>query len=428
MLRISSSQKITLVVSLGSALEYYDFVVYGMMSQYLSKVFFVDKGGLSPILLTLSIFAVGYIARPLGGTIAGIIGDMYGRQKVFLFLTTLMACSTLAIGLLPDYSSVGVLSAMLLTLCRVVQGISFGGELAGATTIVGEFGNQGSRSSKMSYILSSTAIGAISATFTLYLLTKFLSHELIMDWGWRIPFLVGGMLGGILWYMRKDIVESPAFNKNSNIITTNLKDFFLKVKEYRMQLPLGMFLTCFVSSLVLLNLYFPFYIGEILKIDVHLVYQSITVSLVFSGLIMPVVGKIADNFSKISMGLLITFLYIFLNIPMFFLITKGSLYTLICYMILHQLFIAAYSVCYFPILFELFPVNIRYTGVALCYNVVYALMGFLPATLTFFITQYESPLVLPYVMSSICFLSLCALCFIKYRNYKGTHFEKVYKI
>ena len=206
------SLKVTLMVALGSALEYYDFIIYGMLAKYLSFIFFPVNDNFSTNIQTFSVFAMGYLARPLGGTVIGMISDIYGRKKAFLLIMLMMAFSTFAIGLLPTYNTYGIISPILLILCRLVQGISFGAELPGASVIVNEFSqNNGIKGRLFSILLSSTSLGSLVALLVLTVLTQNFSDIEIKNGLWRLPFLLGGGLAIISFYIRKQISETPEF-------------------------------------------------------------------------------------------------------------------------------------------------------------------------------------------------------------------------
>ena len=200
--------KNTIYTAIGSGLEYYDFVIYGMMAKYLAVIFFQDQGSTMQLVQTFLIFATGYLVRPIGGFFIGLYADIYGRKKAFLYSTLAIAIATMTIGLLPSYNQIGVLSTIILLLCRVVQGISFGAELPGATIIslehsTGKFGKL------CSIILSSTTLGSLGALMILTMISNFFEFKEIIEQDiWRIPFVLGGILGFINYYFRKNISET----------------------------------------------------------------------------------------------------------------------------------------------------------------------------------------------------------------------------
>jgi len=408
----SIERRMILITSLGSILEYYDFVVYGMLAKYLKAIFFPGGNDVVSALQFFSVFAIGYFARPFGGVIAGIIGDCFGRKPAFFFLTLLMAMSTLLIGFLPDFSKIGFVATVLLILCRVGQGLSFGGELPGAATIVGEFSPRQSRGGRVSFIVASTSVGALIASFVLFNLTSFLTEPEIIAWGWRIPFVIGGLFGIVLCWFRKTLMETPVF-KSENIEAHQHKPLKELVRHQSPSVLAGIMLTIFSSAMIISNLYFPYYMNQYFYYSEKNIYLAATVSLIFSALILPFAGQLADRMSKSLLLKCISGSYFVLSFFLFKLLYNQDFYLLILFMIVHQLFIALFLSCYYPIIINLFPTKVRYTGIAACYNLVYAFMGILPTFLTMLLNQFQTPLVVPFVLSIMAAISFIGICWIE---------------
>lgn len=396
---LKAERKVMFIASLGSVLEYYDFVVYGMLSKYLSAAFFPQDNETIAVLQSFLVFALGYLIRPFGGAFAGIIGDRFGRKPAFLYLTLLMAISTLTIGFLPGYSELGLLAPVLLIFCRLLQGLSFAGELPGATTIVAEWSLK-KRGFRQSLVIASVSLGALSATFILFLLTSYLPPLELTAWGWRIPFILGGILGLILFWARHGLMETPIFMAYKAAATPSLqkpiKELFQK---HSFSIIAGIALTVFGSSLIVVNLYFPYYINQYYNISQKEIYFATTISLIFSVCILPMIGALADRISKPVFLMTACFSYCILFPFLFQLLSFQETSLLILFMMLHQLFIAFFSACYFPMMVELFPTEVRYTGIAICYNITYAAMGALPAGLTALLLKVQSAACVPIVLA-----------------------------
>lgn len=404
--------KNTWIASFGSALEYFDFVVYGLLSKYLNSAFFPNASTFKSTFYTLFIFALGYIVRPLGGTIAGIIGDIYGRRRVFLFLTGLMCTSTLTIGILPSYASWGCTSTVLLIICRVLQGISFGGEISGATTIIGESSSEDNRSLNTSFMISGTAIGALLATAALYLLTQYMSQDAIMDWGWRIPFFGGGVLGIVLWVLRKSVTETLVLNRATFKYSNSFTNTISLIKTHTKYIILSMMLCTFTSSLIVINIFYPVFINGYYGIEISKIYKAITISLVMSCFFCPFFGWLLKYISKYNLLISTYISYLCFSIILFTsLKNTGEIY-LIYFMVLHQLFLSLCYVCHISIKYDLFPMQMRYTGLAFSANIISAVMGLLPMGLTSLKNVYNNPLHMPLVMMALCCVSLIAVLMI----------------
>jgi MHS family proline/betaine transporter-like MFS transporter len=404
----NNNRHITLFASLGSTLEYFDFVIFGMMAAYLSAVFFPLENSIAATLQSFLVFAVGYFARPLGGTFIGVIGDRMGRKPAFLMSTGLMACSTLLIAFLPSYQSMGMVAVALLVFLRILQGLSFGGELPGAMTIVGEFSHQKQQGSKTSLVMTSTSLAALLASGTLYMLSAFLTNEQIIEWGWRVPFLVGGMLGLLLLIARKKLSETPAF-ESINKSMKNKKPLGLLFKNYKLNLARGSALCAFMAALIITNLYFPYFIPKYFSYEINDVYMGTTFSLIFLILVLPSIGKLADLLPNKTSTLQFTCLsYIVLSVPIFSLLSTGNTIVLFLFLIIQQIYIALFSANFFPTLIQLFPPEVRYTGIALCYNFTWATMATLPMLYTYVLKYFASPWDVPIMLSTIAAISLTA--------------------
>lgn len=403
-----TSRHITLLASLGSTLEYYDFVIYGMMTTYLSIVFFPPQDASAAVLQSFLIFAVGYFARPLGGTFIGVIGDRFGRRPAFLISTTLMAASTLMIALLPSYEMVGGAAMLLLTGCRITQGLSFGAELPGAMTIVGEFSSEHRKGRGASLVMASTSLGALLASGVLYLLTMALTREEIVNWGWRLPFLSGGILGLLLLIARNTIQETPVFQSfhQANKIHKPLTNL---LKTHQLPLLRGMALTAFMAAMILTNLYFPYFIPKFYGYEPKAIFLGTTLSLIFVVCLFPFAGIFTDYLRYQTTTLRWTcFLYMALSVPSYALLSKGNMVSLVSFLMIQQAFIALFASCFFPILLRVFSPEVRYTGVALCYNVTWAVMATLPMGLTALLDYSSNPWVVPITLSCIAGLSFFA--------------------
>ena len=403
-----TSRHVTLLASLGSTLEYYDFVIYGMMATYLSVVFFPPQDASAAVLQSFLVFAVGYFARPLGGTLIGMIGDRFGRRPAFLLSTTLMATGTLMIALLPSYETFGGTAILLLAGCRIVQGLSFGGELPGAMTIVGEFSTERRKGRGASFVMASTSLGALLASGVLYALTTVLTKEDIVSWGWRLPFLGGGILGLVLLVARNTIQETPVFQAFQQTTTTH-KPLVTLLKTHQLSLLRGTALTAFMAAMILTNLYFPYFIPKFYGYEPKAVFFGTTISLIFVALIFPFMGMFTDYVRTKTRTLRWTcFLYMALSIPSYTLLSNGDALSLNSFLIIQQIFIALFASCFFPILLRIFSPEVRYTGVALCYNVTWAVMATLPMGFTALLDLYAHPWIVPLLLSAMAALSFLA--------------------
>ncbi|MCE3555322.1 MHS family MFS transporter [Pseudonocardia sp. RS11V-5] len=204
--------KVVAASMLGTTVEWYDFFLYGVAAAIvLPHVFFPAADPVAGTLLSFGTFAIGFVARPLGGLVFGHYGDRLGRKKLLVVSLLLMGLSTFAIGLLPGYATIGVAAPALLVLLRLIQGFALGGEWGGAVLIVSEHGDARRRGFWASWPQAGAPAGQLLANGLLALLAVVQSEEAFNDWGWRIPFLLSAVLVLIGLYVRLSVEESPVF-------------------------------------------------------------------------------------------------------------------------------------------------------------------------------------------------------------------------
>ncbi|MFI5585510.1 MFS transporter [Amycolatopsis sp. NPDC051758] len=209
----SMPRKAALAAWIGSALEYYDFFIYGTAAALVfNKVFFPASSPATGTLLALATFGVGYLARPVGAFVLGHVGDRFGRKRVLVFTLLLMGFATFAVGCLPSYASVGVLAPILLVVLRLLQGLSAAGEQAGANSMSLEHAPERRRAYFTSFTLSGTQAGQILAT-AIFLPVAALPQADLLTWGWRIPFWCSAAVVVVGFVIRRKLDETPVFER-----------------------------------------------------------------------------------------------------------------------------------------------------------------------------------------------------------------------
>nr|WP_167150372.1 MFS transporter [Lysinibacter cavernae] len=218
---VANPKKAAIAAWIGSALEYYDFFIYGTAAALVfSRVFFPDSDPLVGTLLALATFGVGYLARPLGAFVLGHMGDTIGRKRVLVLTVMLMGIATVVVGFLPTYEQVGILAPILLVLMRLIQGFSAGGEQAGANSSSLEHAPANRRAFVTSFTLSGTQAGQILAT-AVFIPVALLPEDQLLSWGWRVPFWLSGVVVVVALVIRRTLDETPVFTGEiaSNVIT-----------------------------------------------------------------------------------------------------------------------------------------------------------------------------------------------------------------
>jgi MFS family permease len=198
----------------GTTIEWFDFFLYGTMSALVfNRLFFPHLDPSAGTLASFGTFAAGFVTRPIGGLVMGHFGDRIGRKATLVASLTMMGLATVAIGLLPTYDSIGLAAPVLLTGLRVIQGFALGGEWSGAATLVFEHAPSRSRARFGQWVQAGALGGILLSTATVLILSQELTDAQFLDWGWRIPFLVSGLLLAVGLFVRLRVVESPVFTE-----------------------------------------------------------------------------------------------------------------------------------------------------------------------------------------------------------------------
>lgn len=208
----SQHRRVIFASSLGTVFEWYDFYLYGSLSAIISKQFFSGVDETTGFIFALLAFAAGFFVRPFGAIVFGRLGDMVGRKHTFLITIVLMGASTMLVGLLPSYASIGVAAPVILIALRLLQGLALGGEYGGAATYVAEHAPAGKRGLYTSWIQTTATLGLFLSLLVI-LGCRLLFKDDFETWGWRVPFLLSTVLLGISVYIRLQLQESPAFQQ-----------------------------------------------------------------------------------------------------------------------------------------------------------------------------------------------------------------------
>jgi MFS family permease len=230
---------VVLASSTGTAFEWYDFFIYGAVAPTIAKNFFSELDPTAGLLVSLAIFATGFLFRPLGALIFGRLGDRFGRKGAFLATVVIMGGATFAMGLLPTYDQIGGMAVVLLIFLRILQGTAVGGEYGGAAIYVAEHASPARRGFSTGWIQASAAFGLLGAQGIVLLTRSQMSPEDFDAWGWRLPFLLSAGLLAISIWMRLQLKESPEFEKaktEGRLSQAPYADVFLKWKSMKVVL------------------------------------------------------------------------------------------------------------------------------------------------------------------------------------------------
>ncbi|WGL60465.1 MFS transporter [Pigmentibacter sp. JX0631] len=366
--------KLFFISSLGGALEFYDFVVYIYFSTIISKLFFDLSSAYTSLLLTYSVFATGYLARIAGGLLFSHYGDLTGRKKSFTFTVFLMAAPTFIIGLLPTYSQIGILATILLFICRFSQGLAIGGEIPCSITFIYEHARKSQRGLAIGILFAGIILGIFLGSSAGYISSKFLSEKELHSWGWRIPFLLGGLLGLIGVYLRKYLSETPVFRKMQ--LENNHIPIKIVIKNHKFNLIQTTSTIWLIAiSVTLYFLYLPNYFVTYYKFNLQDILKINTFSVLLYSFLIIIFGIIIDYINPKIILLISCVLLVLFNIPVFLAFKSSSFISIYIAYLFISFTNSAATAAGILMLANSFPTSIRYTGSAFAYNLAFGIFG-----------------------------------------------------
>ncbi len=365
-------RRVITLASLGGMLDFYDFVIFGVFSPYLSRHFFPASDPLVSLIKTFGVFAAGYLVRPLGGIVLSHVGDQIGRRKALLVSMLLMSLSTLLMGLIPDYAVWGAGAAVFFIGLRLTQGFSLGGEIPGAIVFATE-ALPTHRGLVCGLIFFCINLGLLGGSAVHELMIHFFSPEEIGAWAWRLPFLGGGLFGLISYLLRLRLQETRAFRETTE--TRARIPFVELLREYPRPLLGGCLTTSAGAALIALcYIYMPTYLSEILHHDLRESVRAVNVSLLAFSFLIAVVGWASDHANRFRIYTVGAAGLGAAAWPLFHFLSAGR-HSVTAMMLAIAVAGALVTGTFPAILSDIFPLRVRFSGVALAYNLPYALVG-----------------------------------------------------
>lgn len=371
--------KKVLVGSAGNMVEWFDWFVYASFATYFAGAFFPDGNPTAQLMNTAGIFAVGFFMRPVGGWLLGRVGDRKGRKAALTLTVTLMSASAILIAIAPTYAVAGYGGAVVLLIARLLQGLSVGGEYAASATYLTEASDPKKRGFASSFQYVSMTAGQIVGLGLQIILQRTMSDDALHSWGWRIPFIVGALGAAIIFYLRRNMLETDVYEESADdaVVGGDDKGTMKALWAHKREAFLVIALT--MGGTVAYYTYTT-YLTKYLSNSAGLSKQTATLvsfcALIVFACIQPLAGALSDRIGR--RPLLITFAVgsTFLTVPIMTLLRHaGSFWPALGLALLALVVVTGYTSINACVKAELFPTGIRALGVALPYAIANALFG-----------------------------------------------------
>jgi MHS family alpha-ketoglutarate permease-like MFS transporter len=360
---------------IGNVLEWFDWTVYAIFATFIARHFFDPTDPTSSVLATLAVFAVGFLMRPLGGVVFGMLADRRGRRTAMTTAMAVVGAGSLAIAVAPGYASIGVGASIWLLVARSVQGFAHGGEVSGSYTYVAEIAPAARRGFWTSSIPFATTVGTLTATLFGAVLTSILPATAMADWGWRVPFAVGAVVSLYGLHLRRGIAESPVFAEMSpqpgQAVEPVARGLWRNRGAALRVVGLTVAATVFLYTW---SVSAPAYAITVLKVGAAPALWIGVAGNVVMLAILPFAGILADRFGRRPIGIGFGLGVAVLTVPLTFLLGAGTVGLALAVLIALclQPFGSVLSSAWTP---ELFPTRIRAVGVGLAFSVAVAVFG-----------------------------------------------------
>lgn len=371
----SQRRRAIIATVIGNGLEWFDFTVYSFFAVIIARLFFPTGDDLSSLLLAVATFGVGFFMRPVGGIILGIYADRVGRKAALSMTILLMAVGTTIIGIAPTYEQIGIFAPMLIVIARLMQGFSAGGEMGGATAFLTEYAPERQRAYYSSWIQASIGVAVLLGAAVGTFVTSALSTEALNSWGWRLPFLLGIIIGPVGYYIRHHLEETPTFRAETTERSEQPLREVLRSYPRETLASFSMVILWTVCTYVLL-FYMPTYSIKVLNVPQSTGFVAGMVGGLAIMVFSPIVGRLADRIGRRVLLSSSAVLILVLAWPMFALINQApGLTTLVIFQLVFGVLIATYTGPILAAFSELFPAKVLSTGLSVAYNFAVTIFG-----------------------------------------------------
>lgn len=406
---MNNMPRVVIAGMLANGLAWYDFTLYGYFAPLIGKLFFPGYDQNAQLIAAYGVFAAGFIMRPVGGMIFGFLGDDCGRKFSLTFAILVMAVSTALIGLLPVYESVGIIAPIMLTATRLLQGIALAGQYSGAMVFTVEHAPIGRRGLAGSSTVVSLCAGMLLASLSATIASTALSQSDFEDWGWRVPFLLGLSLAFVGIYIAYHTDETPHYARaksEGRVTRTPLRKAIRgHIKE--MLRGVGIYFAVTVPFYTL-TVYMTGFMSHGLGLPLKDTYLINTISMMALVVILPFSAWFSDIVGRKLLLMCACVAYFLLSVPVFLVMEQGGFASVLIASIDFAIVTAFYISSVPALLVELFPTSIRYTAMALSYNIAAVLGGLTPMIETWLVAKTHLNIAVAAYIMLCAVISFCS--------------------
>jgi MFS transporter, MHS family, proline/betaine transporter len=360
---------------IGNALEWYDFTVFGFMTVVIAKLFFPGENEYSSILLTTATFGVAFVMRPVGGIVLGLYADRAGRKAALSLVIALMTVGILILAIAPPYSAIGIGAPLLIVFARLLQGFSAGGEFGSATALLIEAAPFSRRGYYGSFQMSSQAASLLLGALVGAAVSRGLSPQALESWGWRVPFILGLIIGPVGLYIRRNMLDTEAFLHAQKTAPRATLGDILRSHTREVICGLGSVIALTVSVYVLIA-YLPTFATRQLKLPFDQSFTALIVGNLLLTVLCPIAGAWSDRIGRKGLVLWSLLIVLVAIYPLFaWLSADPSVTRLIVVQAVLSIALSGYWGPFGALVAELFPAHVRSTGLSLAYNIAVMVFG-----------------------------------------------------
>lgn len=400
--------KAIFVGSMGNLVEWYDFYAYTAFALYFAPAFFPSHDPVVQQLNAATLFAAGFIVRPLGGWLFGHLADRHGRRLSLMVSVGMMCVGSLIIAVTPTYATIGLAAPAMLALARVIEGLSLGGEYGASATYLTEIADPEHRGFYSSFQYVTLIGGQLSAILVLLLLQNvFLTHQQLVEWGWRIPFVIGALLAIVTALMRRDMPETDSYKearKSAKPETSSLRG----LTKYPREVAIVVGLTAGgTAAFYTFTTYMQTFVRQTSGFSDITTTYIIAASLIFALILQPLYGALSDKIGRKPLLIFFGVAGAALTVPILFTLSQTRSPVIAVLLLCGAwVFTAGYTSINAVVKAELFPTNIRATGIAVPYAVTVSIFGGTAPAIALFFKQQGHEEWFYYYLASVIFVSL----------------------